>query len=281
LQEYRTRKGLALIYAAFSIYLLGIYFAGQGIYRLWADVVKPRWLGWALLPGTVVSQMAYIFGCLITGGEVRRAKLMDGGDRRRGGGGEDGEPATEATEGVRFLGPAVAAFMSIVACGAGIVVAHSLLGEPVIREFIGLGRTELPKAPPTSLNQFWDQLTAHLHLLRRMAEVLPELNWRDFRVPLFVYLTICLLIRLAPVRKSLRATLAAVLLLAGLIALVGLIWDRFDGLLRNDLWPLVTYLWSLLLLLLAVTLIFRGLVGLVRGLMTPESGGGGGGKSRE
>jgi len=31
-----------VIYAAFSVYLLGVIFAGQGVYRLWADMIKPR-----------------------------------------------------------------------------------------------------------------------------------------------------------------------------------------------------------------------------------------------
>ena len=68
-----------MIYAAFSVYLLGILFTAMGVYRLWAGIVKPGRVNWALLPGTVVAEMAYIFGSLITGGEIRRAKLMDAG----------------------------------------------------------------------------------------------------------------------------------------------------------------------------------------------------------
>ena len=82
-----------MIYAAFTLWLVLILFAGIGVYRLWTKLVKPAWVNWALLPGTVVSEMAYIFGCLITGGEIRRAKLMpDGGGRK---GNTDGEPATQ------------------------------------------------------------------------------------------------------------------------------------------------------------------------------------------
>ena len=115
-----------MIYAAFSVYLLGILFAAMGVYRLWAGLVRPRWVNWALLPGTIVAEMAYILGCLITGGEIRRAKLMDGGG---GGGGRRGgktdgssageaEPTTEAEPKFRILGPIVAAWLSLVACGA-------------------------------------------------------------------------------------------------------------------------------------------------------------------
>ena len=267
-----------MIYAAFSVYLVGILFAGLGIYRLWADMLRPRWVGWALLPGTVLAEMAYIFGCLITGGEIRRAKLMNGGGsyrRRKGGGADEAEPTTEADPKFKFLGPVVAAFMCIVACGAGIVVAHTVLGEPVIEEFATGGGllhvAEAPKALPTSTGAFWDHIERHVRLLRRMSGTWLELNWLDWRVPVFVYVTLCFAIRLAPVRRSLRATLTAVVALAGLIALVGVIWERFDGLMRGDLWSLVTYIWSLLLFVLCVTLILRGCLALTRALMEKEA----------
>jgi hypothetical protein len=265
-----------VIYAAFSVYLLGVIFAGQGVYRLWADMIKPRRVSWALLPGTVVAEMAYIFGCLITGGEIRRAKLMSGGGggaaapRRKASGGEEAEPTTEAAPKFRFLGPMVASFMCIVACGAGIIIARSLLGGPVIDEFAGGSGASLPQALPGSTAAFWSQIEGHVRLLRRMSATWLEVDWLNWRVPLFVYVSVCLSIRLAPVRRSLRATLSAVVVLAGGIALVGVIWSRFDGLMRNDLWPLVTYTWSLLLFLLAVSLIVRGGVALVRALIEDD-----------
>jgi hypothetical protein len=60
-----------------------------------------------------------------------------------------------------------------------------------------------------------------------------------------------------------RPTLAAVLFLAGVVAVLGLLWSRFDSLM-HDLWPLLTYVWATLLLLLAVTLLIHGLVALIR-----------------
>lgn len=269
-----------MIYATFFIYLLGIFFMAVGVYRLWADIVRPKWVNWALLPGTVVSEMAYIFGCLITGGEIRRAKLMDAGaaptGRRKAAAGDDAEaePTTEAAPRLRHVGPVIAAFITLLACGAGIIIVHALLGEPVIGQFaVGpdalLTAAELPKRLPTSTGEFWDQLIRQIRLLRRMAGTWLELDWLNWRVPLFVYLATCLSIRLAPVRRSLRATMAAVVVLAGIIALLGAAWNRFGGLM-DDIWPLVTYVWSALLFLLAVSLIVRGAVGLVRALLEKQ-----------
>ena len=271
-----------MIYAAFSVYLLGIFFVAMGVYRLWADMLRPRWVNWALLPGTVVAEMAYIFGCLITGGEIRRAKLMGDGptDRRRSKkapAADEAEPTTESTPRLRYIGPVVAAFMTILACGAGIVLVHALLGEPVIAEFVAgtnpmLTQAELPKRLPTSTGEFWEQVNTHVDLLRRMAGTWLDLDWLDWRVPLFVYLATCLTIRLAPVRRSLRASLAAAVAMAVLIGLTGLVWRQFSGLM-DDVWPLLTYIWASLLFLLTVSLIARGGVGLTRALIAGETDG--------
>ena len=254
-----------MIYAAFTLWLVLILFAGIGVYRLWTKLVKPAWVNWALLPGTVVSEMAYIFGCLITGGEIRRAKLMpDGGGRK---GDADGEPTTEATSGVKYVGPVVAALVAIVACAGAILAARALLGEPVIERFItadgSLRQAALPKELPANWNALWEQVATHEHLLRRMCETWTGVDWLNWRVPLFVYLSLCLAVRLSPVRRPARPTLAAVVLIAAMIAMTGLIWPRF-GNLMEDVWPLLTYVWAILLFLLVVTLLLRGVVALVR-----------------
>ena len=266
-----------MVYAAFSIYLLGILFLGRGIYRLWADLVRPAVVNWALLPGTVVSEMAYIFGCLITGGEVRRAKLIDTDGSSKSAAGDASEPTTEAAPRLRVVGPIIAAFASILACGACLLLAHWPLGRPMTGVFENacdaiLGRGELlPARVPTSVEAFWGHLHAHVNLIRAMGRTCLSFRRLDWRAPLFVYLATCLSVRLAPVRRSFRATLAAIVATAGIIALLGL-WDRFHELMV-DLWPLVSYVWSLLLALLALTLAIRGVVALLRALIGKEPAG--------
>jgi hypothetical protein len=249
-----------MIYVAFILYLVLMLFMGVGVYRLWASLLKPAWVNWALLPGTIVSEMGYIFGCLITGGEVQRARIVPGK------GESSGEPTAEATAGVKYLGPILASLMSIVACAAAVIAAHALLGEPVIKKFILaeglLTPAVLPKAPPTSWDGLWTQLETHLHLLRRMFETLARVDWLNWRVPVFIYLSLCLAVRLSPVRRALRPTLAAVAAIALVIAGLALVWPRF-GDVMGDVWPLITYLWSLLLLLLTVTLLVLGVLALV------------------
>jgi len=254
-----------VIYAAFTVWLLLILFTAMGIYRLWSRMIPPAYVNWALLPGTVVSEMAYIFGCLITGGEVRRAKLMPGKVAKRKGESES-EPTTEAAPRLKIIGPIIAALLAVVACGAAILIVHALLSEPVLAKFLG----SMPKSLPVSWGELWKQIHGQADLLRHMSQTWFKLEWTNWRVPLFVYLAICLSIRLAPVRRDLRATLAAVVVIAALIALVGLISVRFDGLM-HEIWPLVTYIWGLLLFLLVVTLILWGLISLIRVLFGKSS----------
>ena len=303
------------IYLAFSVYLLGVLFLGLGVYRLLAGMIRPAWLNWLLLPGTIVSEMAWIFGCLITGGEIRRAKFMEGGKgggkpadgapAKGGGGGGSAEPATEGAPKLGFFGPVLAALFSIVACGAGIYAANQFLGQPVIHQFqhptpaaktarsplspsaahaaptgqpaatAGNSKSpaesySLPQAMPSSGDQFWDQVSQHLGLVRRMVDTVTELEWTNWRVPLFVYLAGCLSIRLFPVRRPVRASLLAVVVAAGVIAIIGLVWRQFSSLM-SDLWPLVTYVWTSLMFLLLAALVVRGVVGLIKAIGGKEA----------
>lgn len=254
-----------MIYAAFALWVFLILFMAIGVHALWSRMVRPVWVSWVLLPGTIVSEMAYIFGCLITGGEIRRAKILPGRtDGRKAD--SDPEPTTEASPRLKVIGPTVAALLAVFACAAGIMLAHTFLGEPVIGKFIGgWPDSELAKTVPISMPAFWEQVERQTWLLRRMTETWPDLNWLDWRVPVFVYLTICFSVRLAPGRRDLRLTLLAVLVMTGVIALVGAISSRFGDLMQT-IWPLLTYVWTVLLFLLLASLLLRGLVALVRAL---------------
>lgn len=252
-----------MIYAAFTMYLLLMVFLGLGVYRLWSQMSRAAWLNWALLPGTVVSEMAYIFGCLITGGEVRHAKILP--TRTGRGANADAEPKTDVTPKLRVLGPILASLLAIVACGGGILAVNALLGEDVM-EKLGRGgwfkSGALPQELPTSWAGFWDQIEGQVGLTRWSCETFLRLDWLNWRVPLFVYLALCLSVRLGPLRRDLRATLAAAVVIAVVIAGLGQVFGGLEGLMK-DLWPLVTYVYATLLLVLLVTLLIRGSVALV------------------
>jgi hypothetical protein len=250
-----------MVYVEFTIWLLLIIFTSIGVYRLWTGMVRPAWVNWLLLPATIVSEMAYIFGCLITGGEIRHAKLLSGS-----GGGDEAEPSTEASPRWKVVGPVVAALLAIVACGGAIALADWLLGEPVMNEFRFTRALADPADQSRALTRWdtlWSRLENQLWLLRRMCETFGRLDWLNWRVPLFVYLAVCLSVRLAPVRRDLRATLAAAGIVAAAIVVVGAVSRRFEQLVE-PVRPILTYVWGTLLLLLVGSLVLRALVALVR-----------------
>ena len=250
-----------MVYVEFVLWMVLIVFCGIGVYRLWARMVRPVWLAWVLLPATIVSEMAFIFGCLITGGEIQHARLMAASDG-------EAETATQATPRLKVLGPVLAALLAILACAAAIGLADWLLGEPVMKEFRFARALADPTDQPsalTSWDAFWLRMENQLRLLRGMCETFVRLDWLNWRVPLFVYLAACLSIRLAPVRRDLRATLAAVGIVAVGMVLVGAASSRFDEVLAF-VRPILTYVWGILLLLLMGTLLICGMVGLFRAL---------------
>jgi hypothetical protein len=243
---------------------------GMGVFTLLAKLTKPVVATCLLLPGTIVSELAYILGCLITGGEIRRSKIMPESK-----GSDGGQPTTEAQSKLGFFGPLVASMFAIVACGAAILAVNHYMGKSVIDQFAMRSDGMLPpkgsfteKAPSSTaaaVNYFWKLVHAQVDLLKRSTDVLGELKWKNWKVPLFVYLSLCLGVRLSVATRPVRPTLAAVVLIAVTIAIIGALWDKFSDLM-NEVWPLLSYVWGLLLLTLVVTLLLSGLVALIRAL---------------
>ena len=255
-------EGEIVIYIALTFWLFLVLFAGTAVYRMLGRFGKARWVDWALLPGTIVSEMAYIFGCLITGAEIRHAKLISSESKT----GTTTAPATEATPKLKVVGPIIAALVAIVACMAAIVIVHSLLGDPVIGQFapaleqpLQTSHAMLPQALPTSWAGFWDSLRGQVDLLERTCTTWGGATWFNWRVPLFVYLAICLAIRLAPVSRPVRPTLGAAVVVSVLIALIGLVSANFQHVI-SDIWPLLTYVWASLLVVLTLVLLAHGAV---------------------
>jgi len=241
------------------MWLILTVFAGIGVYRMWASLGKPAQVNWALLPGTIVSEMAYIFGCLITGGEINQAKLVPGKGDSSG-----GEPKTSDSPRLKVVGPLVSSLLAIVACGAAIILVHRALGKPVMEQFASAGyvdESQLSRKLPESVDEGWELAEQQLRILRRISETWWDLEWSNWRVLLFVYLAICLAVRLGPVSRPIRPTLAAAGLIAGVIAAIGALNEDFMGLME-DIWPLLAYVWASLLAVLAGTLTVRGAVAL-------------------
>lgn len=271
------------------MWLVLTIFLGMGVYVLLTRLAKPVVIAILLFPGTIVSEMAYILGCLLTGG-VRQSRVLPESK------GDGGQPVTEGQSKVGFFGPLLASTLAIIACGAAIVTVNHYLGKSVIDQFAPRDKADavivksdglLPpkgsfdeKSPSTgaaAVNYFWQMLHSQVDLLKRSTDVMGELKWKNWQVPLFVYLSLCLGVRLSVATRPVRPTLAAVILVAVAIAITGALWEKFSDLL-NDIWPLLSYVWGLLLLTLVAALVLSGVVALFRALAGKSGGGGGGAK---
>jgi hypothetical protein len=249
-----------MIYASFILWFFVLIFAGIGVYHIASRLIGPKAVSWLLLPGTLISEMAWILGCLLTGGEVRRAKLIHADGSNHGEG-------TESAGGVKRIGPLLSAMFAIVACATAVIFLDRWLGQSVLKAFtlrgVWVPQDALPQTLPTSWDGFWTFLSAQPAMMRRLCETFGDLTWSQWQTPVFVYLSICLTVRLAPARRNLRATLVAVVVLCGLLGILGAIWQDFAGSI-NDVWPLLAYLYALALTLLALMLVLWAAVSLIR-----------------
>ena len=250
-----------MIYVAMGMWLFLILLTGMGVYRMWTKHLGGAVADWILLPATVMSELAYSAGRLITGrpayGGIISPQNPSADACRTAISGKGGFPVAM-----------LSSFLVLVVCGVTLGVLGKWMGDGAIGAFVSpdwiFESNLLPGTIPTGWDAFWNTVTYQVELLRRFCEGWTRLDWGNWPSPVFVYLSICFSVRLGPVRHDWRPTLVVtamlLLLLAGAATLIEPLRDVVNG----WLWRLLTYTWGLLLFLLVVTLIVLGIVHLAR-----------------
>ena len=64
-----------MLYAALTFWLLVVVFTAWGVHHIWSGLLKPRTVNLLLLPGTLVAQIGYVMGVLVSGGTLRTGIL--------------------------------------------------------------------------------------------------------------------------------------------------------------------------------------------------------------
>lgn len=242
-----------MIYVAFSIWMFMVLLVGMGLYRLWTRQFGHRLVDWILLPGTACSELAYANGLLLLGRPAAGGIISTTGNSYA--------PGQVPTGQFRFL---VSMFASLTGLGGGCIalclVAKSL-GGPILLTFaLGGSEASLPVEIPHNIAILGEQW----RLLSFFGKTIIQQDWTNWRTPVFIYLTICLAVRLGVIRHDWRAALitnaAALGVLCGLHTL-GVV--DIESSLKHA-WPLLTFIWAMLLGMLVLTLVIRGLVDLVR-----------------
>ncbi|MBN1943557.1 MAG: hypothetical protein JW849_09725 [Phycisphaerae bacterium] len=249
-----------MIFVTLGIWLLLILVAGLGLYRYWTRRLGGAVVDWLMLPATLVSETAYSAGRLMTGRPAFGGLIS---------------PQDVNTDACRFaisgkhgfFVSMLSSFLTLVLCGLALAATAKWIGRDMIQSLVlGGGLLEpawLPKNPPLQWDAFWDVLAYQIRLLRGFLETLGRQNWLDWRVWLFVYLSAGLSVRLGPVRHDWRATLVVGAILVGLLAAAAAIFPAVRDFVDGTLWCVLTYVWALLLGLMAATLIVTGLAAVV------------------
>ena len=244
-----------MVYAAMTFWLLVIVFSALGVHRLWSSLVQPKIVNSLLLPGTLVAQLGYVLGLLITGGTVNDTALIKDDD--------SGEPQTGSDPQTRIplVGTIIIALLPMAGCAAAIYWVSRYFGSEII--------SAVDKVPfdklmlPTSLASFFLLLRQVLGLVEQLVNVVRASDLSNWHTLLFLYLVICLTVRMAPLTGNLRGALGAIFLMGVLAFLLGQIMQPTSAPIVSA-WSLIVFCVAVLLFLLMFSLILTGAVGLIK-----------------
>jgi hypothetical protein len=243
------------LYAALTFWLIVIMFTAWGVHEMWSGLVKRRVVNAVLLPGTVVAQIAHLLGVLLSGASVRNAKLM--GDD------EKGDPESDPPEKTRLpvVGPILIGLLPLVACAVCLHLSAQYLGDAVINR---ASDTLLPKALPLTLAGFFDLLHTSVDLVEGMLDAIIRSDLPNVWTAIFLYLAVCLTVRMAPFEGHQRGAIGAIVLAAVVISVVASLVPNVRLFIEYASWPILSFAVAMLLFLLLVSLLIRGLVDLIR-----------------
>lgn len=254
-----------MLYAAFAFWSIVAIFAARAVYSLLGQVMPPKVLNYALLPGTLVAQIGHHLALLVTGGTVNASRLANE---------STGEPEIQADGKSRIpvLGPVLVAVVPIFLCGLALVLAADFFSAKAMMGEV----STLPKVLPQSLKAIWPWVRDVIDALDGSQSMWMRANWDPWRTWLFAYLTICLTIRMSPLSQDLRPALLGVAMFGVLAWLLGMFTPQpHEKLVR--FWPNLSFLVSNLLLVLLAALAAGACLG-IWNIVKGKAGGGGGGK---
>ncbi|MGB2986990.1 MAG: hypothetical protein WBE26_14045 [Phycisphaerae bacterium] len=249
-----------MIYASLTFWLLVIVLTAWGVHQLWSGMVKPKVLNTILLPGTLVAQVGHVLGLLVTGATISNTTLYKDDDS----GAPETTPNPEPK--IPVIGPVIIGMLPIVACAIAVFFVAQLLGAPVL---VKLTTTTVGPSLPTTLAGVWQMLRDQITLVESVVAVTTAADFADWKTWVFLYLLICLAVRIAPFPGNLRGALGAILILGIGAATISSLFDVADPRVQNA-WAVLNLTVATLLFLLIVSLLIRGSVGLMK-LLGSES----------
>ena len=242
---------LALTYLVFVFWVLVVILAAKGSDRLCANAIgKPYRL--FMIPGVVVHEVSHAIACLITFAKIKKITIYE----------ETGGSVTHEAPKIPIVGQAFISLAPILGCG--LVLALCWRGFPggplssLVKEIPGS-----TKAWALGLHSVWDLACATFGHLK-------EANWRSWVTYVCAYLIVTNGIALAPSKQDFRNALLGIVGVGVILFVAHLVahWlgrgEALASVLLKPLWPLVTLVFGVLLLLLGGALIIWSVVTLVK-----------------
>lgn len=242
-----------MLYAALTFWLLIVVFAAWGVRKLWSGIIQPKVFNSVLLPGTLIGLLGHVLGLLVTGATIRETTLFKDDDT--------GEPETTADPKPKIpvLGHVIIGLLPLLACGAGVYFTAKYLGGPTVRQ---INDDVVGPQLPTSVGGFWQLLRDQITLVESTVAAIASADFSNWKTAVFLYLLICLVVRMAPFPGNLRGALGAILILGIGGGVVSSLFDIADPRVQSG-WSVLNLTVAVLLVLLFFSLLIRGLTGLV------------------
>ncbi len=253
-----------MLYAALTFWLLVIVFSAWGVHGLWSRLVKPRVVNAVLLPGTLVAQLGHVLGLLVTGNAVSNTRLM--GDD------EKGEPTSETPEkhNIPVLGAVLVGLLPLGACAGCLYLAARFLGQGILGRYATEGGMwSVPLKLPLTLSGVWGLLHDVLKVSEEVLNTILRSDLTQWMNVAFLYLAVCLTVRMTPIEGNRRGAVGAIALFGVLIAVLGHLLPAVEDAV-DSAWPVLSFAVGMLLFLLLVSLLVSGVVGLVQILVRNE-----------
>jgi len=246
-----------MLYAALTFWLLVIVFSAWGVHWLWSGMVKPRVVNTVLLPGTLVAQLGHVLGLLITGNSVQNAALM--GDD------EKGAPQADSPQQQRIpvIGPVIIGLLPLLACAVWLYIAAKYWGQSVLGPLGDGAALAVPQALPTKLAEVWNLMRNCITAIENMLNAILAADLTQWRTALFLYLAVCLTVRMTPFEGNRRGAVGAIALSGLTIAILAAITKQVDAFVLSS-WPILSFAVGMLLFLLLVSSLISGIVGLIK-----------------
>jgi hypothetical protein len=243
-----------MLYAAMTFWLLVVVLTAWGVHQLWSGLVKPRVVNTVLLPGTLVAQLGHVVGLLVTGGTVNNTTLFKDDDTAAPDQTKDPRPR------IPVIGPVIVGMLPILFCAGAIYVVSGQLGGQLAAE---MRRETVTSTLPKTLAGGFDLVRDLVTQAEGTLAGPLSADLGDWRVWLFLYLLVCLTVRMAPFPGNLRGALGAILVL-GLLTALAANFAPAVAVKVQEGWPTLSLAVGALVLLLMISLLVRGGVGLAK-----------------